>query len=155
MAIALYQGSNGNLARFDAATQQDVPGNLVLGDTNISGVNSFAFNDEFTITWASSITADFLANGPKQRVVLAGATTLEFAFPTGPVDGLILIIEQDGTGSRAITFATPTTKLSADAEVQVRGAASSVTRMMIGWDGTEATISTIPNLVASPTVTLI
>jgi hypothetical protein len=59
----------------------------------------------YAITYAASITPS-VANGKNQRVTLTGDITVNF--PTGATDGaeLRLVLIQDATGGRTVTFST-------------------------------------------------
>lgn len=128
-------------------------------DGDISGINTFVFDAEFDNGNVSgAVNIDFATNGQKQRMTMIGNVTgLDFTFPSSSTaSGFVLFIEQDVTGSRTVAFANGSTKQAGNGgQLEVGDAGNSVTMMNIHWDGSMATITTIPNLTASPTVSLV
>lgn len=139
-----------------AGTVTTFPGNNAHGNNNIAGVKSFSYNGEVNNGDVSgSVMIDFTL-GQKQRIRMTGNVTgLDFTFPSGTASGFVLMIEQDDVGGRTVAFANGSTKQARGAALDVSGGADEVTGMFIHWDGTMATITTIPDLTASPTVSLV
>lgn len=129
--------------------------NLNLQDANISNLNTVSFNsthDNGNVSGAVGI--DFATNGQKQEMTLTGdVTALTFTFPSGVASGFVLMISQDGTGGRTIVFGAGASKQARGGDLLLSDGSSTVTAMFIHWDGSVATITTIPDLQTSPTIT--
>lgn len=129
--------------------------NLNLQDANISNLNTVSFNSTHDNGNVSGVVGiDFAANGQKQEMTLTGnVTALTFTFPSGVASGFVLMISQDGTGGRTIAFGAGASKQARGGDLSLSGGSSTVTAMFIHWDGSVATITTIPDLQTSPTIT--
>lgn len=97
MAIALRQGTNGDLQRFSAADLFEVP-----GDLQVDGVAYYDTWQSLTPS-AGAVTVDFSSYQAATVALNAATVAITLTSPPGP-GAFKLILQQDATGDRAVTW---------------------------------------------------
>jgi len=152
--IARYDTTTGKLIQ-DSGVKIDDDDHMEFADTDIFGVRSVGFIDEYdngnsgaakTITWG---------NSQKQKVELNAATvTLTHTFNSGRIGNYILMIVQaDYIQCDDLTLAvTGGSDYQPDGGITVAAAANSITILTIYYDGTDAYFASIPDVKTGQTV---
>jgi len=91
----------------------------------------------------ASKTIDFAANGKLQKLTLTADCTVTLVEPAGGASCKLILI-QDGTGGRVVTF-SPTVKSAQGITPVITPTANAKDRCALYWDGTEWWYSAIPN----------
>lgn len=117
-----------NLYAYDSGGTTLIRKQTADGRKEIIGVNKI-----FTLTDGATVAIDF-DNSKMQQVTLGGNRTFTFA---NPLNGAtyILLVKQDGTGSRTVTW--PTIRWSGGSPPTLTTTASKADMIGIVWDGTD------------------
>ena len=128
-------------------------GDIDLNDGALTEIDYATFEEEGNHgNSGSTPTISFTAQGQKQRITLNANATFSFTFPG--VGNFILKIIQDATGSRTVTL--PSSARAAGSAIDLAGSANAVTIWAIYYDGTNAHISSMPDVgTGAPTVNLV
>lgn len=131
---------------------RSMSGNLDIDGYDVFGISNVIFDSEYDNgNSGSSINIDW-NNGSKQRITLNNNTTFSFTDVSGP-SNFVLIIKQDATGDRDITW--PSNVRSAGGSVNISADSNSETVIGVYFDGSNYYISSSPNSSGSVSTNLI
>lgn len=106
----------------------------LTGAQSISGKTVYTFAGEFDAGNSGTTKTITFASGQKQRLRLTGNVTITLSFPG--VGNYQLILLQDATGSRTVTWSGVSRWVGSAAQPAINTAASSETLVSIYYDGT-------------------
>lgn len=107
----------------------------------LSNIILLGFASEYDATpdvGAGSVTIHFKTNGQKQRLTLAGNTTINIDTTGLPVGNYQIRLIQDGTGGRTVTFGAPVSAsrwLGSSVQPSIHPGGNGETIVMFYWDG--------------------
>lgn len=126
-AIARYNGTTGKLIASSGVT--------ISATNNIVGAKTLVFDSVYNNGTKSAGFTIAWSNGQKQRVTLAGTSmAITFTAPAGP-GNFLLVLTQDGTGSRTVTWPA-TAKWPGGTAPVLSTPANSVDIISFFYDGT-------------------
>jgi hypothetical protein len=115
------------------------------GDVTMAGAQSitnktvYAFGSQFDAGNSGTTKTINFASGQKQLMTLTGNCTVTFSFPG--VGNYQLILKQDATGSRTVTWSGVSLFVGSASAPTINATANGYTIVSVYWDGTSAWLS--------------
>lgn len=140
--IVLFDGTTGKLLKSGGKV---LPSGAVVGTSDTQTLSNKTLTNPVIDNYArfssqydagnsgTSKTIDF-ANGQKQKLTLNGNCTVTLSFPG--VGNYQLILTQDGTGSRTVTWSGVSRYVGSASAPSINGTASASTLVSFYYDGT-------------------
>lgn len=135
-AVARYDATTGKLLQDSGVTIDD-SNNANFGNGNVGNVKSAWFNQWASLTpVASAVTVDYSSYQQATVTLNAASVAITLTPPSGPTAVRLLVV-QDGTGGRAITWTVGSKPYVPSGTLTIATASNARTLIGLVYDGTD------------------